>query len=436
MTRILISLVLIVNLLTADSGMLFADEPRLMSKTGGPQTVISLGQAMDLIKKKHPDIHLQEIAVRKAAEEVTLATRAFLPDVDVDYIVSSASGGWGLILTAAKLLQPVFSFRKLMTEEEVKKILKEKEEALIRYRELEVEQGVKELYVTLLIQRELSRILTENAKRSQERYELVKIHHKEGGLNDEELFKEKFAYETARSEAGKAEAWLRQSEFAFERLLDLPHGESFFLEPVSADEVGEFPLSLEECLGVAYSKNPIVKSLLLEEKASLKQLGIKDPMFQADGAFLGFGEAGGGILSGSPRFGFIGNLTLYDWGKERLKKRILGLEHSELVLKHEKEFQAFESAIVKAYFELERLQSEIKKSGVKTELVGESKRRGEILGEAGRIRQTDLLSLENEYTLERSQDRQKRLEYFLVRERLVKDLGLFSLDEIRGVTAK
>ncbi|PIW64842.1 MAG: hypothetical protein COW12_04550, partial [Candidatus Omnitrophica bacterium CG12_big_fil_rev_8_21_14_0_65_45_16] len=127
MTRILIALFLAVNLLTADSRMLFADEPAAMSKTGEPQTVISLGQAMELIKKKHPDIQLQEIAVRKASEEVTLATRAFLPDVDLDYIVSSASGGWGLILTAAKLLQPVFSFRKLMTEKEVKKILRQKE---------------------------------------------------------------------------------------------------------------------------------------------------------------------------------------------------------------------------------------------------------------------------------------------------------------------
>jgi len=424
------------NLLTADSGRLFADEPPAMSKTGTPQTVVSLGQAMELVKKKHPDIQLQEIAVRKAAEEITLATRTFLPDIDVDYIVSSASGGWGIILTAAKLLQPVFSFKKLMTEKEVKKILKQKEEAMIRYRELEVRQGVKELYVTLLIQRELARILTDNAKRSQERYELVKIHHKEGGLNDEELLKEKLGHETALSEARKAEVWLRQSEFVFEKLLGLPHGEPFSLEPVSADEFDDFPLSLEECLGVAYSKNPMVKALLLEEKASLKRLGIKDPMFRSDGAFLGLGEAGGGIFSGSPRFGFIGNLTLYDWGKERLKKRILGLEHSELHLKHEKEFQAFESAIVKSYFEMERLQSEIEEAGVKTELANESKRRGEILGEAGRIRQTDLLSLENEYVLERSQDWQKRLEYFLVRERLIKDIGLFSLDELREVTAQ
>jgi len=386
---------------------------------------------MELVKKKHPDIYLQEIAVEKAREEVTLATRAFLPDLNLDYIVSSASSGWGLILTAAKLLQPVFSFRKLMTEKEVKKILKQKEEVLIRYRELEVRQGVRELYVTLLIERELARILTENAKRSQERYELVAIHHKEGGLNDEELFKEKLGLETARSEARKALTWLRQSEFSFERLIGLPHGELFSLEPVFVRESGDFPLNLEECIGMAYAKNPIVKALLLEEKASLKRLGIKDPMFRADGAFLGLGEAGGGIFSGNPRFGFTGNLTLYDWGKERLRKRILGLEHSELRLKHEKEFQAFEAAIVKSYFELERLQNEIRESGVKSELFRESKRRGEVLGEVGRIRQTDILSLESEYALEKSQDWQKRLEYFLVRERLTKDLGLFSLDELR-----
>ena len=414
--------------------MLFSSEPAAIPETNRAQTVISLGQAMELIKKENPDIRLQEIAVQKAAEEVRLATRAFLPDVDVDYIVSSASGGWGLILTAAKLLQPVFSFRKLMTEKEVKKILKQKEETLIRYRELEVEQTVKELYVTLLIERELARILRENEKRSQERFELIAIQHKEGGLNDEELLKEKLGLETAHSEAGKAKTWLRQSEFAFERLLGLPQGEAFSLKPVSLDEPRDFPLSLEECLRVAYLKNPMVKALLLEEKASLKRLGIKAPIFRADGVFLGLGEAGGGIFSGKPRFGFTGNLTLYDWGKERLKKRILGLENSELTLKHEKEFQAFESAIVKSYFELQRLQSEIKESGAKSELVSESKRRGEILDEVGRIRKTELLSLESAYVLEKSQDWQKRLEYFLVRERLIKDIGLFSLNELRKVT--
>lgn len=433
MTAFFVTLFLTAGILTSGAPVLSAAEAPV-----GPeaQIEISLDRAVELVEKTHPDIRLQEIAVRKAAEEVTLATRAFLPDVDVDYIVSSASGGWGLILTAAKLLQPVFSFRKLMTEKEVKKILRQKEEAMIRYRELEVRQGVKELYVTLLIQRELARILTDNAKRSRERYELVKIHHKEGGLNDEEILKEKLGHETALSEARKAEVWLHQSEFAFERLLGLPHGEPFSLEPVSGHDSKAFPLSLEECLGVAYAKNPIVKALLLEEKANLKRLGIKEPMFQADGAFLGLGEAGGGIFSGGPRFGFIGNLTLYDWGKERLKKRILGLGHSELRLKHEKEFQAFESAIVKSYFELERLQNEIAVTGAKSNLASESKRRSEILNDAGRIRQKDLLSRENEFALEESNMRQKQLEYFLVWERLVKDIGLVSLDELREVMAQ
>ena len=427
------ALFLTVGIVTGDPSFVFAEEPAAKPKE---QLEISLDHAIGLVKQTHPDIRLQEIAVEKAAEEVTLATRAFLPDVDVDYILSSATGGWGLILTAAKLLQPVFSFRKLMTEKEVKQILKQKEETLIRYRELQVEQGVKELYVTLLIERELRRILRENEKRSQESYELVKIHHQEGGLNDEELLKEKLAYETARSEAGKAETWLRQSEFAFKRLLGLPHDEAFSLSPVSFHDPEKFPLSLEECLGVAYAKNPMVKALLLEEKASLKRLGIKEPMFRTDGAFLGLGDAGGGIFSRNPRFGFTGNLTLYDWGKERLKKRILGLEHSELRLKHEKEFQAFEAAIVKSYFELQRLEGEIKESGVKSELVSESKRRGEILDQAGRIRQTDLLSIESGYALEKSLDWQKRLEYFLVWERLTKDMGLASLDELREVAVK
>lgn len=436
MRGLLVSLFLGVNILTGGSRLLFADEPVAMPKTIQPQTAISLDHAIWLVKKEHPDIHLQELALERATQEVTLAARAYLPDIDLNYIVSSASGGWGLILTAAKLLQPVFSARKLMRAKEVKKILKQKEEVLIRYRELEVKQGVRELYVALLIQRELAQILAENADRSRERYELVKIHYTEGGLNDEELLKEKLAYETALSEAGKAKTWLRQSEFAFEGLLGLPHGEPFSLEPVPIHTAGDFPLNLEECLGVAYAKNPIVKALLLEEKASLKRLGIKEPMFRADGAFLGLGEAGGGLFSGNPRFGFTGNLTIYDWGKERIRKRIRGLENAELMFQHEKEFQAFESQIVKSYFALQRLQKEIAESSAKSELFRESERRGRILEEMGRMRETDLLSFENEYALQKTEDRQKHLEYFLVLEGLIKDLGLFSLDELKEATAQ
>ena len=104
--------------------------------------------------------------------------------------------------------------------------------------------------------------------------------------------------------------------------------------------------------------------------------------------------------------------------------------------RHEKEFQAFESAIVKSYFELERLQNEIAVTGAKSNLASESKRRSEILNDAGRIRQKDLLLRENEFALEKSNMRQKRLEYFLVWERLVKDIGLVSLDELREVMAQ
>ena len=421
MRELFVSLFFVAIVSATQGRTLLAAEPQM----------VSLERAMELVKETHPDIRLQEVAVEKAAEEVSLRTRAFLPDLDVDYIVSSATGGWGLILTAAKLLQPVFSFRKLITEREARKILKQKEETLIRYRELEAEQGVKELYVALLIQQGLVRILRENEIRSHESYELVKIHHQEGGLNHEELLKEKLALERARSEARKAEAWLHQSEFAFKRLLELPNDQAVSLEPVLGHASKAFPLSLEECLGVAYAKNPVVKALLLEEKASLKRLGMKESMFRSDGAFLGLGEAGGGIFSGSPRFGFIGNLTLYDWGKERFRKRILGLEHFELRLKHEKAFKAFESAVVKSYFELERLQNEIVVGEAKSRLANETKRRSEILNETGRIRKRDLLSSESEFALEESDLRRKRLEHFLVWERLVKDIGLRSLDELR-----
>jgi len=392
---------------------------------------ISLEQATQFMKAKNPDIRLQELAVEKATAEVRLATRAFWPDINVDYIASFSSGGLGLILTAAKLFQPVFTFKKLMTEKEVKKILKEKEETLIPYRQLEAEYGVKELYVALLIQRELSRILDENAARNLERFELKKIQYQGGGLNDEELLKEKLACETARGQAEKAKTWLSQSELAFAKLLGLPQGEPFLLAPVSLSDSGAFPLNIEECLAVAYEKNAFVKALLLEEKASRKKLGIKDPKFRVDGGFIGLGESSGGLLSGRPRLGLTGNIVLYDWGKSRLRKNILGLEDAELSLKHEKEFQAFEAEIVKNYFDLQRLQSEMRESETRSELFEESKRRQRILGEIGRMKQTDLLSFENEYALKKTENWQKRLEYFLVRERLVKDIGLSSVNELQ-----
>lgn len=423
----------VIGILTGAGGSLFAHEPGQVMEHKPAQTVISLKQAIRLVKEGHPDIRLQKIAVEKAAHEVKLAARSFLPDVDVDYIVSSATGGWGLILTAAKLLRPVFSFGRLLAEKEVKEILQQKEALLIRYRELEAVQGVKELYAALLLQRELARILEDNKNRSMERFDLMKTHYAEGRLNGKELLREKLAYETARSEAGKAAAWLNRSEIAFEKLLGLPRGGIFSLEPLPLYPVMDFPLNLHECLITAYAKNPVIEALLMEEKADLKRLGIKAPVFHSDGAFLGLGDRAGGIFSGAPRFGFTGNLTLYDWGKARLRERILGLEHSGLVLRHEKELQALESAIINAYFELERLQNEIQESAVKSELAHESKRRGAILQAMGRRRQADHLSFENEYVLRQTEGFEKRLEYFIVRERLIKDLGFCSLDELKEV---
>lgn len=431
MPTLLISLFLVIQILTGDLHAALASGAVAEPEIQKTPIIISLEQAIVLMKKKNPDIRLQEVAVEKATQEVKLATRAFWPDIDVDYIASISSGGFGLILTAAKLFQPLFSFKKLMTEKEIKKILREKEKILIRARELDVEYSVKEIYVTLLIQRKLAEILDQNAARSLKRFELEKIHHKEGGLNDEELLKEKLTYETARVQSEKAKTWLRQSEFAFRHLLGLAADDPFSLEPVPFSDLDVFPLNIEECLTVGYEKNAFVQALLLEEKASRKKLGIKDPKFRVDGAFIGLGESSGGLLSGRPRFGVTGNFVLYDWGKSRLHRNILGLEDTELSLKHEKEYQAFEAAIVKSYFDLQRLRNEISESGTKSELFEESKRRKEILNEMGRARQTDLLSLENEYALRISEDWQKRLEYFLVRERLVKDLGLSSLDELQ-----
>lgn len=432
MPACLISIFLAASILAGDGSALLANEVSLAPKT---QAVISLDEAIRLVKRAHPDIRLQEAAVAKASDEVQLAARAFLPDFDVDFIAGSASGGWGLILTAAKLLGPVFSFRKIMTEREARKILKEKEELLLRHRSLEVVYGVKELFVMLLIQRELARILAEQAARAKERFELVAIYHEEGRLNGEELLAERLRFETASTEAAKASAWLHSSEFAFARLLALPRGAVFMLAPFPPANPDAFPLKFEECLLVAYERNALVSALFLEEEASLRRLGVKEPLFRSGGAFLGLGEAGNGLFSGRPRFGFTGNLVLYDWGKRRLLKKIKGLEHVELTLKHEKEFRAFEEALAKSYFELERLRHELSASQAKSELVRESERRGRILESMGRLRQTEFLLLENERALQEIEDLRKRLECFLAGERLLKDMGLSSLDDLKGVPA-
>ena len=431
-----ICLIIILGGSTGDSKSVFAKEILVETESNYSRIKINLDQAIELMKREHPDIYLQEIAVEKATQEVELATRAFLPDIDIDYIASSASGGLGLIMTAAKLLRPIFTFKQLMIDKEVKKILKEKEEVLVGLRELEVVYAVKELYVMLLIQQELTLILEENRKRSLERYELKKIHHSKGALTDEELLKGKLEYGTARTQAETAKTWLRQSEFSLARLLGLPIGESFSLSLVPFANLENFPLSLEECLIVAYDRNPLIEALLLEEKASWKRLGKKEPRFSVDGAFMGLGDSSNGLFSGAPRFGVTGNFVLHDWGKRRLKKNILGLEDKELSLKHEKEFQEFESSITKTYFDLKRLQSEIATSETRSELFHESGRRNEILEEIGRVRRADALSFENESALQKAEYTQKRFEYFLVRARLIKDLGLSHLSELTEVTTQ
>ena len=121
-------------------------------KIGLGPVELTLEETLKRVRDTHPGLKEQELAVMRAREEVALATRAFIPDVDLDYIASLAGGGIGLIVTASKLLKPVFSPKSLLAERDAKKMLKEKEEADLKVRELEISYHVKELFIMLLLQ--------------------------------------------------------------------------------------------------------------------------------------------------------------------------------------------------------------------------------------------------------------------------------------------
>jgi len=436
MTRVLALVCVILNLLSEDQAKpLYAFEAEVSKTLDTPSLTLSLEEAIQRVKARHPDLRLQEIAVRKAAEEVKLQTRAFLPDLDADYIASSAAGGAGLILAAARLLTPVFSLKTLVAERKIRKLLEAKEKVLLRARELEVTQEVKELYTGLLIQERLLETLRRNLKLSRERFRLKRIHHREGGLTDEELFRERLTLEEAVSLVEKASLGFRQSGFAFRSLLGVSPLIPVRLLPVGAEEERGFPLSLEECFLIAEEKNPLVEALRLMERASERERDKRKARFVVDGFFVGLGESGD-LFQGRPRLGATGNLTLYDWGKKKIKDGLRSLTHETLLLKHQKELEALGRQILKDYSELLLLQREIETSSHDLRLRRESRRRERILQGAGRTRREKVLQAEEGFFEARATFFGKRLEYFIARERLLKDLGVASLAELQGVLAR
>jgi len=411
--------------------LLFAAEAEMKEKVPGEGPLeVTLHEALSRMKTLHPDLRLQEIEIEKAREEVRLVTRAFLPDIDLDYIASSAAGGLGLIVTAARILRPIFSLKSLLLERSTQKILGEKEEVILGLRSLEAEYRMKELYVTLLIQKRLSQVLKENLTRALERFHLKKLHHEEGGLTEEELLREKLALANARAQSEKASALVQQSEFAFRRLLGLGPDEPFSLTSRGLIEPKAFPLSLKECFRYASEHHPLVKAILLEEEASAKRLGKSDPRFLGDSFFVGFGEATDQLFVGRPRLGFTGTLQLYDWGKRKIKKRIGKLDHESLLVRHAKELDRLGRAILEDYLEIRVLTGELKATEADFGLAFESRRREGILQETGRASQADLLVTESELSIKDAGSWQKGLELFLARERLMKDLGAGSLEDL------
>ncbi len=395
---------------------------------GQKEVRISLAEAIERVKEHHPDLALQQLAVARAREEVMLATRAFLPDIDADYIASSAAGGFGLIMTAARLLKPVFSLKSLLADKQIKRLLHDRENVMLQVQDLEVTQDVKELYVSLLIQTRVIRVLDENASRARKRQELKEALYKEGRITHEELLRQKTDFEKALAESEKAGVYLARSESAFKTLLGLESDKPSLESPAGESS---FSLTLEDCFDLAYRKNPLLKALFLLEEASEKERGKWKSKFVVDGLFVGLGESGGGLFSGRARLGATGSVSLYDWGKTGIRNRIRDLDHERLLLEHEKRFEDLRNSISENYAGLKALESEKNAAKAELESAGESLRQKQLYVEAGRTRQEELLQAETESSLEELNFWQKSLEAWLVRERLLKNLGISGMSELR-----
>lgn len=430
--KLLLCLCVILNLLTEDMGKtLYAFEPITPQEVSLSHVTISLEEAIERVRESHPDLKLQELALERAHQEMRLATRAFFPDLDADYIASSAAGGFGLILAAARVLKPLLSLKTLVTERKIGKLLEEKEKVLVRVRALEVGHGVKELYAALLIQERLVTALQGNLLLAQKRYRLKVIYHRAGRFTNEELFREKLIFEKARLELDQVRVLLRQSEASFRILLGLPDGVSFSLVMPEARH-GEFPLSLQNCFLLARERSPNLQSLRLLEAASRKERDKTKSRFVVDGLFIGLGESGD-LFQGRTRLGIQGNLTIYDWGKKGIRNQLRDLNHESLLLHHQKEIEALASLIVKDYLELVLSKSETQTLQSELRLAGEKRRRTRILYRAGRRGQEEILETEGEYQKLRARVFGNQLEYFLKQERLLKDLGLSGAGELKEV---
>jgi len=409
---------------------LWASEAQALAERVPEKIELTLDRAVHRVKELHPDLRLQELALSRAREEVRLATRAFLPDIDADYIASSAAGGWGLILTAARLLKPVFSLKSLILDRQIQKILHTHEKVMLEVRTLEVTQEMKELYVSLLAQKRLVKVLGENRGRERKRFRLKDALYEAHRITKEEFLKAKTDFELARSESAKAKLYLERTESALRALLGLGPGE-LSLEDPQGD--ASFSLTLFECFEVASRKNPFLKALFLLEKASEKERSKEKSKFVVDGLFLGLGEAGGGLFRARPRFGMTGNASLYDWGKNRIRNQIRDLEHQMQLIEDEKKLEGLKSAILENYTNLKALEREKEASRVRLDSAREALRKNRLLKEAGRIREEEVLQAESQSSLEELTLWQKGLEAWLSRERLLKDLGFSGMKELAEV---
>ncbi len=405
---------------------LWASEAQAPAERVPEKIELTLEEAVERVRKIHPDLRLQEFALSRAREEVRLATRAFLPDIDADYIASSAAGGWGLILTAARLLKPVFSLRSLILDREIQKIIQDREKVLLEVRTLEVTQEMKELYASLLVQTHLVKVLRENGARARKRLAFQGALYEVGRITRDEFLKVKADSKKALSESEKAKLYLAESESALRRLLGLGAGELSLEDPQGGES---FSLTLPECFEAAFQRNPLLKALLLLEEASEKKRSKGKSKFVVDGLFLGLGDAGGGLFRERPRFGMTGNTSLYDWGKNRIQGRIRDLEHQMLLTENEKKLEGLKRSISENYMNLRALEGEKEASLARLDSARETLRKNRLLLKEGRVPEEEVLQAHSQSSLEELTLWQKGLEAWLFRERLLKDLGFSGMKE-------
>ncbi len=397
-----------------------------MSERASPPKVLTLEEAVTRVFEIHPDLRLGALRVTRAQEEARLAQRELFPDLDFSYILSGGSGGFGLILTASKLLSPLFSMKSLLAARDAQKILVAKEEAELELTKLDLGLGVKELYVTWLIDHELAQVSRENLERAEKRFHLKWLLHDARRVTNHELLKEEEILAQAREETGKAQILFREIDRSFKKLLKFPPEERLTLAAIDPARGGDTlaELSFDACILLTERHQPLVKRVLLGKQASEKMLRSFPGRFSLESLFLGAGSR-----AVDSRVGASGSLLLFDWGKRGSEKKLKTLDHEALLLKEDQILREFLTRLADHYSEVLTSKTSIKTIQAMLEEAREGKRKTELLYEAGRASALELFEAETKLRADQASLSRANLEQFLKEERLLRDMGFPSVSE-------